>query len=66
LAHPDLLLTPRVGIQSACWYWRVHGLDAHDDDTDVRIETRKINGGETGLAHRQAYFDKCIQLLEAA
>ena len=58
--EPELLLQPRVGIRSACWFWKVHGLDLHDDDQDARAETRLINGGEHGLAQRQAYFDKFI------
>lgn len=66
LNHPELLLTPYVGTRSALWFWKTRGLDAHDDDDDVRIETRKINGGETGLAQRQAIFNRCFSLLEAA
>ena len=66
LGHPELLLTPQAGIQSAIWFWRTNNLDELDDDADVRLETRRINGGETGLAHRQAYMDKCLKLLEAA
>jgi len=58
--QPELLLTPRTGIRSACWFWKVHGLDQVDDDQDVRAETRRINGGEHGLAARQAYFDQLI------
>ena len=57
LEHPDLLLTPTAGIRSACWYWVSRGLDALDDDTDVRAETRAVNGGTHGLLDRQRYFD---------
>ena len=64
--HPELLLTPGPGIKSAIWFWRTNNLDLLDDDDNVRLETRKINGGETGLAHRQAYFDNCLKLLEDA
>lgn len=60
--HGELLL-PFNGIRSACWFWKTHNLDALDNDNDVRAETRRINGGENGLAHRQAYFDKCLKLL---
>lgn len=63
--QPDLLLTPRIGILSACWFWKVNGLDLHDDDLEVRAETRLVNGGEHGLAQRQAYFDKLIVELRA-
>lgn len=60
---PGLLLEPVHGIRSAIWFWIANGLDKLDADTDVRMETRKINGGETGLAHRQAMFDRCLSIL---
>lgn len=66
LGNPGLLLTPVVGIQSALWFWRSNNLDELDDDADVRLETRRINGGETGLVHRQAAFDHFLKILEAA
>lgn len=66
MTYPEKLLTPFVGIRSACWYWKSRDLDALDDDDDVRAETRKINGGETGLIHRQALFNRYFELLEAA
>lgn len=59
-SHPELLLVPAVGIESACWYWRSRGLDRFDDDADARMETRLINGGEHGLMRRQAYLDKAL------
>lgn len=63
--NPGLLLTPFTGIRSACWFWKTRDLDAVDDDDDVRLDTRRINGGETGLVHRQAYMDKALPLLRA-
>lgn len=61
--QPYLLLRPEPGIQSAIWFWRANNLDELDDDADVRLETRRINGGETGLAHRQAILDRAIKIL---
>lgn len=58
--QPELLLTPTIGIRSACWFWSSHGLDRVDDDDRVDDETRAINGGTLGEAARQAYFDKLI------
>lgn len=66
LVVPELLLTPSVGIRSALWFWRMMNLDELDDDRDVKVETRRINGGETGLADRQRYFNHCLRILEAA
>lgn len=66
LVRPELLLTPNVGIRSALWFYRTHNLDEVDDDEDVRIETRRINGGETGLEHRQKLFNHILRNLEAS
>ena len=65
IAHPEILLTPTPGIISACWYWKKHNLDAVDDDKDVRVETRWINGGEIGLKERQNLFNHILMYLEA-
>lgn len=66
LVVPDLLLTPSVGIRSALWFWKLMNLDEVDDDRDVKVETRRINGGETGVVERQRYFNHCLRILEAA
>lgn len=63
-SNPDLLLTPEIGIKSACWYWTVKGLNKLDDDNDVTAETKIINGGTNGLAQRQAYYDRALQVLK--
>ena len=65
VAHPEILLTPMIGIISACWYWKTHNLDAVDDDKDMRLETRKINGGEIGLQDRQNLFNHILMYLES-
>ena len=64
LRQPDLLLTPFVGVRSACWFWKTRGLDAVDDDDDVRVDTRLVNGGDTGGVRRQALFNHYFRLLE--
>lgn len=65
LVVPELLLTPVVGIQSALWFWKITNLDKFDDDRDVKVETRLINGGENGLEHRQRLFNHILRHLEA-
>ena len=65
IAHPDILLTETPGIISACWYWKTRNLDAVDDDEDMRLETRRINGGEIGLKDRQKLFNHILMYLES-
>lgn len=64
ITNPGQLLKPFIGIRSALWFWRTMNLDELDDDADVRLETRRVNGGEHGLVQRQAYFDACLKYLE--
>lgn len=66
LKEPDLLLTPKHGIGSACWFWINKDLDRFDDDEDVRAETKLVNGSDLGLAHRQNYFNKALNILQEA
>ena len=62
---PDALFLPIPGIKSAIWFWKLMNLDEVDDDKDVRVETRKINGGENGLVERQKLFNHILKYLEA-
>ena len=67
LVHPELVaIDPAIGVGTACWFWMVRGIDAYDDDEDVKAETKLINGGEIGLKQRQVYFDRALRILEEA
>lgn len=61
--RPELLLDPNWGIKSSLWYWHMKKLDQYDDDMDVKVETRAVNGGTLGLKVRQQYFDRCYAVL---
>lgn len=63
--HPEHARIPHIGIEIACIFWKEKGLDAVDDDEDVRAERRKVNGGELGLAKAQAYFNAILKALSA-
>jgi putative chitinase len=47
---------PELACDVAGWYWHRHGLNALADADDVRAVTRRINGGENGLADRTEYL----------
>ncbi|MPQ83832.1 glycoside hydrolase family 19 protein [Pseudomonas sp. MAFF 730085] len=61
--HPELLEQPRHAAMSAAWFWSTRGLNTLADQKDFAKITRRINGGLTGQADRQALYDKALQLL---
>ena len=60
---PDMLLEPRYAADSAGWFWHANGLSRFADTGDVRGLTRRVNGGETGLAERVAASNRALRAL---
>ena len=50
-------------IESACWFWKKNGLNAVADTKDMKLATKKINGGDLGLAERTDHFNKNLTYL---
>ncbi|MGE1156970.1 glycoside hydrolase family 19 protein, partial [Pseudomonas kitaguniensis] len=63
LNHPELLEQPQHAAMSAAWFWSTRGLNTLADQKDFAKITRRINGGLTGQADRQALYDKALQVL---
>ncbi len=59
---PDLVAS-EYAVQSAVFFWDRNGLNALADRDDVVGLTRKINGGDNGLAHRRELLNKANGLL---
>jgi len=57
--------TPEGAVESACFFWEHHGLNAISDAGDVAHATRVINGGLLGLDDRTARFHHAVQVLSA-
>lgn len=60
LVDPDDLLMPEVAADTAACFWhrqRLNGI------TDVAVVTKKINGGQMGLAERIAQTNRAYNLL---
>lgn len=51
-AEPHRAAEPALSLRIACAYWTDRSLNALADTDDVRRITRRINGGENGLADR--------------
>lgn len=63
--HPELAKDPTVGFRVATWFWATRGLNPLADTGDFREITRRINGGYNGLAQREAYYTRALQVLQA-
>ena len=62
LEQPDRV-SSEYAVQSAIFFWDRNNLNKLADKDDVVALTRKINGGENGLAHRRELFNKAHGLL---
>jgi predicted chitinase len=60
--NPDLVAS-EYAVHSAVFFWDKNKLNAVADQDDVRKLTRRINGGENGLAHRRELLNKASGLL---
>jgi putative chitinase len=55
--------TKEGALASALWFWNTNKLNAIADTGNVAALTKKINGGDIGLADRQARFAKAMAAL---
>src|SRR5207245_6780157 len=62
---PSYLETKEGAVQSACWFWNTHNLNALADEANIREMTHKINGGDIGLEDRMARYERTMRVLEA-
>ncbi len=54
--------TPAGAVESACWFWDTNKLNDIADTDDVVKMTKKINGGNIGLADRQTRYKKAMEV----
>ena len=65
VSNPDLLLQPEYAARSAGWFWKTNNLSKFADAEDIKGMTKVINGGEIGLAQREALYEGCVDLCRA-
>lgn len=58
LRNPDLLLEEANAMLSACWFWKLKGLNSLADKNDILRITKRINGGYNGIEHRKELLKK--------
>jgi putative chitinase len=54
--HPEIAATPSIGLHLALEYWKDRKLNERADADDVVGITKRINGGDNGLADRKAHL----------
>jgi putative chitinase len=62
----DYVATEKGAIESACWFWDTNKLNTIADTDDVVRMTKKINGGDIGLADRQQRYTRAMQVFGGA
>ncbi len=64
LAQPVKLASPRYAALASAWWWKNAGCNQLADKGDFVALTRRINGGTTGLANRQAYHARAKKVAD--
>jgi putative chitinase len=60
---PEWIETKDGALASALWFWHTNNLNPVADTGDVAALTKRINGGDIGLADRQSRYAVAMQAL---
>lgn len=63
VSTPMLLQQPRYAVESACWFWMIHGCNPLADKGDFYDITRRVNGGLTHYSKRVSYYNAALRAL---
>jgi len=62
--NPDWVTADKdFALMSAIWFWNKNKLNVQADNGDIKLMTKKINGGYIGLEDRIHHYNEAIQLL---
>ncbi|WP_375769047.1 LysM peptidoglycan-binding domain-containing protein [Archangium gephyra] len=61
--NPKRAADPDVGFRTAAWFWNTRNLNSYADSGNFKEITRRINGGYNGLADRQKYYARALDVL---
>jgi putative chitinase len=62
--NPDWVTSDReFALMSAIWFWNKNKLNVQADAGDIKLMTKKINGGYIGLEDRINHYNEAIHLL---
>jgi putative chitinase len=51
-------------LNSACWFWNANNLNVLADAQDIKMMTKKINGGFIGLEDRIKHYNHAVDILQ--
>lgn len=63
IERPELLEEPVNACRSAAWFWNSRNLNELADKGDLKLITRKINGGYNGYQDRLGYYERAQRVL---
>ena len=63
IKQPELLEKPQHACMSAAWFWASRGLNTLADAGQFDTITRRINGGQNGVADRQMLYARALKVL---
>jgi putative chitinase len=61
----EYLQTFEGAVQSACWFWETNNLNNQADAGDIKLMTKKINGGYIGLEDRIKHYEHALHVFGA-
>lgn len=62
--NPELVSDNReIAILSAIWFWESNSLNVQSDNYDIKLMTRKINGGYNGLEDRKHHYIEIAKMM---
>jgi putative chitinase len=61
----EYLQTFEGAVQSACWFWETNNLNTQADAGDIKLMTKKINGGYIGLEDRIKHYNHALHVFGA-
>lgn len=65
VSNPQLVEEPRIAALTAGWFWNKRGLNELADQMDITTMTKRINGGNLGIADRQEKIKKVLTILSS-
>jgi len=63
--QPELVATPMYAALSAGFFWSTQKLNVLADNRDIKMMTKKVNGGFIGLADREKHYNQALAVLTA-